>query len=49
MVLIKIMCIALLSFVAGIIEAFIQEITNINMSRFIYILLGMFICLIWKV
>ncbi len=49
MVLIKIICIALLSFVAGIIEAFIQEITNINMSRFIYILLGMFICLIWKV
>lgn len=28
MVLIKIMCIALLSFAAGIIEAFIQEITN---------------------
>ena len=49
MLLIKIACISLLSFMAGIMEGFIQEITGINISRFIYIMLGIFICLIWKV
>ena len=49
MLLLKIACISLLSFMAGIMEGFIQEITGINISRFIYIMLGIFICLIWKV
>ncbi len=48
MLIIKIMFISILAFLAGMIEAIVMDFTNINISRFLYILLGIFTVLIWK-
>ena len=48
MFIIKILITGIISLVAGFVDACLQDVVSIKISKFIYILLGMLLYAIWQ-